>query len=709
MNVQDDTLIKWGKIIAAFSAIVALLSTGIVAALGGWDFVFDAGVVHFGVVGVGFGLLVWAAIGVQARNGAAWAFAGAAFFAALSTAGFAVVIAWGQGSIPEFDIETFNGLRPTDLPLPVAIAMQPVTWAWLPVFFLPVTLGLLLFPDGRPPSPRWKWAGWYSATTISLATAATAWLARPSSTLTFEAPPESEPAELAVQIAGGLDFLTMLGTVFALSALVVRYRRSSGTTRRQIRWIGWGSTFLAAAIAWTFATEGTSLGETGAPVALIGEIVLIVSFAVAITKYRLYDIDVVISRTVAYLALAVVIAGLYVAAVFTLAAVFGDPDQGVADLGAGFWFGATTLVAIVFEPLRVRLQRLANRMVYGQRTAPHQVLSQLTSQLSDTSRGEGLVGLAELLREGTGADGATVWLRVGDRLRAEATAPADTPTSSSEVATEEDLPVSEVELSAPVHHGGELLGALGITKPRAHPVTPADETLLIDVAAGAGLLLRNLRLNAELTSRAKQLRASRRRLIAAHDAARHRLERDLHDGAQQQVVALKVRLGIAQTIAEREGAHELASRVADLADGTQQAVDAMRAVARGIYPPLLDTEGLGPALGTAHRSVDLPLEIDLGTLRRYSKAIEETVYFCVLTALDRAKMAGATSARVAVAGDDASLEVTVTYDSIAGPGELPELTDRVDAYGGTVAIQTAARETTLTLTLPVRAGVMEPA
>jgi len=278
----------------------------------------------------------------------------------------------------------------------------------------------------------------------------------------------------------------------------------------------------------------------------------------------------------------------------------------------------------------------------------------------------------------------------------------------SDVETEEDLPQSELELSVPVRHGGELLGALGITKPRAYPVTSADDDLLSDVAAGAGLLLRNLRLNAELTTRAVQLQASRRRLIVAQDAARHRLERDLHDGAQQQVVALKVRLGLAQAIAQREGAHEVAARVADLAEGTQKAVDAMRIVARGIYPPLLEAEGLRPALTAAKRAVDLPLQIELGMLPRYSKEVEESVYFCVLAAATRAKMAGATSMQIHVQGDDASLTVTAAYNSV-DRGDLTELTDRADAFGGMVTTTTAAGGTTLTLTLPVDTEVMEPA
>jgi len=647
--------------------------------------------------------LTWLTISTQVNNRAIWVLVWAALFGALTTAGFAGLVLWGQASFPVFTMEVAYGLSPADLPVPLTIGMQLAVWGWLPAFFLPLTLGLLWFPDGRPTSPRWRWVGWYTTAMLALAVGFSVWLARPSSTITLGA---SEVSGAAGEIAQIATVLAMVGAPLSIAALVVRYRRSSGATRRQIRWIGWGSTFLTGALVWTLAVDGTSAARTSPFVALVGEGVLILAFAVAISRYRLYDVDVVISKTVAYVSLAAVIAGLYVTAVFSLIALFGDADQGLSDLGAGFWFGATALVAIVFEPLRVRLQRWANRVAYGRRAAPHEVLSQLTAQLSDTSSGEGLRGLARLLREGTGADTALVWLRVGDRLRVEAASPDRAEPDVSDIEAEEDLPASELELSVPVRHGGELLGALGITKPRSHPVGPADEALLADVAAGAGLLLRNLRLNAELANRAVQLRSSRRRLITAQDAARHRLERDLHDGAQQQVVALKVRLGLAKTIAEREGAHELALRVADLADGTQQAVDAMRMVARGIYPPLLDAEGLGPAVAAVHRAVDLPLQIDLGTLPRYSKEVEETAYFCVLAAVTRAKLAGATSAQVGVRGDDKSLAATVFYDA-ADRGDLTALTDRIDAFGGAIKTTTSTDGTTITLALAVEDEVME--
>jgi signal transduction histidine kinase len=166
------------------------------------------------------------------------------------------------------------------------------------------------------------------------------------------------------------------------------------------------------------------------------------------------------------------------------------------------------------------------------------------------------------------------------------------------------------------------------------------------------------------------------------------------------VVALKVRLGIARTIAEREGADSIVGRITSLAENAQHAVDAMRIVARGIYPPLLDAEGLGRALATVERAAGLTVDIDLGSLPRYQKAIEETIYFCVLAAVTGAKAVGASIAQLKVQGDDSALTVTIGYDA-AGHGDLTDLTDRTDAFGGTVTASTSAERTTIELTLPV--------
>ena len=156
-------------------------------------------------------------------------------------------------------------------------------------------------------------------------------------------------------------------------------------------------------------------------------------------------------------------------------------------------------------------------------------------------------------------------------------------------------------------------------------------------------------------------------------------------------------MGQIRIVAEREGAVAVAARVANLADGTQQAVDAMRIVARGIYPPLLEAEGLGAALAAAHRTVTLPIQIDSGDLPRYSRQVEETVYFCVVAAVGRAEMAGATSAHVIVQGDDVSLTVNVSYDSADDGTDLSRLTDRIDAFGGTITTAPSEEGTTLTV------------
>jgi signal transduction histidine kinase len=222
-------------------------------------------------------------------------------------------------------------------------------------------------------------------------------------------------------------------------------------------------------------------------------------------------------------------------------------------------------------------------------------------------------------------------------------------------------------------------------------------------------MLRNIGLNRQLEQRADDVRASRRRLIAVQDAERRRLERDLHDGAQQQVVALKVKLGIARTIAQREGADEIADRVTSLADETQQAVDALRAVAHGIYPPLLEAEGLASALRPVDRA-STSVEISAYGVGRYGREAEETVYFCVLETLERARMAGASGARVVVEGSGGAL--VVQFDIAGGVPDLDLTTviDRIDAYGGSTTVERGpVGQTAVTTVLPANEILMEPA
>lgn len=245
-----------------------------------------------------------------------------------------------------------------------------------------------------------------------------------------------------------------------------------------------------------------------------------------------------------------------------------------------------------------------------------------------------------------------------------------------------------------------------MSKDRGESITGADEKVMADVGAGVGALLRNVSLNAELAERAEQLKVSRRRLIAAQDAERHRLERDLHDGAQQQVVALKVKLGIARTLAEREGAEPVADLVASLAEATQEAVDGMRAVAHGIYPPLLEAEGLEAALGAVRRTIPVPVEIRADGVGRYERSAEESVYFCVIGIITEALDAGASGLAVSLSGEDQRIRFVVRAD--AGVGDLQSVEDRIDALGGILTVTRRAEASEITGGIPRVQNSLEP-
>jgi signal transduction histidine kinase len=192
-------------------------------------------------------------------------------------------------------------------------------------------------------------------------------------------------------------------------------------------------------------------------------------------------------------------------------------------------------------------------------------------------------------------------------------------------------------------------------------------------------------------------------LVATHDAERHRLERNLHDGAQQQVVAIKVKLGIAQTLSEREDAGDVTAIVAALADDTQDAVDAMRAVAHGIYPPLLEAEGLEVALTATLRSVQIPVDLQIDGIERYERSTEESLYFCSLEAVTRALESGATRAAIRLFATAESVSFTISHDGAAD--DLLEVRDRLEAFGGRLDVDVDAADCIVTGQLPITDSV----
>ena len=254
-----------------------------------------------------------------------------------------------------------------------------------------------------------------------------------------------------------------------------------------------------------------------------------------------------------------------------------------------------------------------------------------------------------------------------------------------------------------------MLGALAIQKSRNEPLSMTEEKLLTDLASQAGLVLRNVRLPAELRATIQELWASRRRLVGAQDAERRKIERNLHDGAQQQLVALKVQLGLLGRVAADP---DQVGRVAhQLQDALQGALDDLRDLARGIYPPLLADQGLVAALQAQARKASVPTVVRSDGVGRYPQDTEAAVYFCVLEALTNvAKYSGATKAEVRLEQTNGELRLDVTddgsgFDTVEmtyGTG-LQGMADRLDAIGGTLSVASTPGEgTTVEGRIPTR-------
>jgi signal transduction histidine kinase len=333
--------------------------------------------------------------------------------------------------------------------------------------------------------------------------------------------------------------------------------------------------------------------------------------------------------------------------------------------------------------------------VYGKRATPYEVLSEFGHRMAGTYAAEDVLPrMARILAEGTGAKEARVLLKVGPELAPAATWP-DTNGDGHAAG-------ADVDLVIPVSHQGEELGALSIAKAPGERLTPAEEKLTKDLASQAGLVLRNVKL-------IEDLKASRVRLVQAQDEERRKIERNIHDGAQQQLVALNVKLGLTRTIAPKDPA-KAEELLAQLQEETNQALADLRDLARGIYPPLLADQGLVAALESQARKAPIPVSVESNGVSRYPQDIEAAVYFCTLEALQNvAKYADATRATVTLAGTDGALSFSVIDDGVGfdtsttsyGTG-LQGMADRLAALEGDIEVgSTPGRGTTVTGRLPV--------
>ena len=328
-----------------------------------------------------------------------------------------------------------------------------------------------------------------------------------------------------------------------------------------------------------------------------------------------------------------------------------------------------------FLLVRPRAQRLANRFVYGKRSTPYEVLSEFSDRIGGAySMDDVLPRMAQLLGEATGAQTTRIWLHVGDELRPEVSWPADAPAVAAHPSPRPTSPTTSAGEVFEVRHQGELLGALTISLPPNDPMNPSKEQLARDIAAQAGLVLRNVAL-------IEDVRESRRRIVTAQDERARKLERDIHDGAQQQLVALSVKLRLAQQLVDRDPG-KAAEMLTELQTQTTETLEDLRDLARGIYPPLLADQGLAAALEAQARRSSLNVRFTPTASAATRQDVESAVYFCCLEAINNAaKYAEASRVDIRLASKDGELRFEVADDGRGFDRSVDELWHRAAGDG----------------------------
>jgi signal transduction histidine kinase len=621
-------------------------------------------------------------------------------------------VMWGVLGFQELYARLAINLWPGHLPAGAAVVAVGTSFWWPAIVTLAV-FTVLFFPDGRLPSPRWRWFAWASLVACLLGTLVLVVSpGRVGDTVVIEHNPLGLPvSERAAQLLQASVIWTLPASMLvAASSLVLRFRRSSGVERLQLKWLMAAVVFIAAA----FATAPTlSLVGVGADpdsavadwlkvlqgAALLSFGLVPVTIGIAITRHGLYGIDKLISRTLVVGVLGLFITGVYVVVVVGLGSLIGQRHPSVL-----LSVVATACVAVLFQPIRERVTRGVNRLVYGSRATPYEVLSDFAASMAGTyTTAELLPRIAQTLSEFLGGARVQVWLRTGRLLEREAAWPDDggrpEPVVLSEPAQVTGLDAARV---VPVRHLDELLGAITVSKAQGEPVTPTEDEMLQHVASQTGLVLRNLRLVDDLHS-------SRQRLVTAEDDQRRALERDLHDGAQQRLVAIALTLRMAT---RQRDLSALSAAAAESADQLQGAIAELRELARGLHPAILTDRGLGPALTSLAERCPVPVRLDNQVARRLPGQVEGALYFVAAESLTNiAKHARASEVTLRLTDDGDSVSLEVRDDGVGGADPtrgsgLLGLADRVAVVDGEFTVHSPVGEGTTTIcVVPVPSAI----
>jgi signal transduction histidine kinase len=533
-------------------------------------------------------------------------------------------------------------------------------------------------------------------------------------------------------------------TTCAVAALLVgvpsahqTYLRSTGAARQRLQLVGCAvaviiEVALVVAALHVLVDWPSRAAETAAAATILVPLALVAGTSARISR----RVDRVLVHTVSATGLTAVVVAVYLVIVIGLGRAPADTERNLLVLS----MLAAAVASIAYVPARERLAESANRLVYGERHPPDEVLRTWGSRLSRSiPMDELLLQLAESLRKVLGLRRAEIWTGTPDRLELAVAVPDRSAEplllgpSEQPVVTRAGVTGNawlEVWLPsllegrgpaqlrvAPAAHSGTLLGLLVVERAAdGDTFTDEDDRVLTELARQVGLALHNVQLDSALQESLENLRlanddlrASRARIVATGDAERRKIERNLHDGAQQHLVALAVNLRLTKDMLadDPEGAAEMLDA---LADAVKETIQELRDLAHGIYPPLLMDSGLPEALRAAANRSPLAVSVRVDGLGRYPSEVEAAVYFCCLEALQNAgKHAPEANVEIEVTESDGTVRFEVVDD---GPGfdvsaakgghGYTNMSDRLGAIGGTVEWRSAPGSgTTIAGSIPV--------
>jgi signal transduction histidine kinase len=546
---------------------------------------------------------------------------------------------------------------------------------------------LLLTPTGSLPSPRWRWWAWVAAA-VPLLGVATAAL------LPFQPPYQSAPNPLAVDaLVGPLWTLTGVTWAFtgltvlvAAGSLVVRFRRARGLERQQLRWLAYGAALTGVSVLALVALIPT--GNEFLLGLVMGCCVVLLPLATgaAILRYRLYDLDYLISRTLVYGLLTVGGIAVYVGVVKLAEWLLRE------GVGLGGSLLATALIAVGFAPARDRLQRWVDRRLYGERHDPMRAVARLGARLRDAPGGapggDVLAGVLQVVCETLRLPWAS--LRVEDGVEV---ATFGQPGTASE--------------SIPLEHEGQQVGALLVgVRAGEDALGAADRQVLEVLAAPVAVAVHAVLLSQEL-------QRSRERLVAAREEERRRLRRDLHDGLGPILTAVTLKADAARS-ALATAPDRTDALLVELRGDANQAIGDLRRVIYDLRPAALDELGL---LGALDEQVDRfgrqGLSISLQAppaLPMLPAAVEVATYRIVTEALTNvARHAHAHQVTITITVDgelylvvhDDGTTPTANGDGWRPGTGLQSMNERVAEVGGTLEVGPTATGGRVQASLPL--------